>query len=144
MKMSFCRQHLMKSLLPVRPAYFCFSSLNLIFLVSFKKWIRFLECSLNHEYFRSLAKWMNSMFGMFMELWILRVSFKVNFARDPKYSWFHEHSRNWIHCLYLYFISVKTDSQWSKQEACFAHVTQVWLAVNHNTSVTSGEWIWCS
>ena len=23
--------------------------------------------------------------------------------------------------------------------ACFAHATQVWLAVNNNTSVTSGE-----
>ena len=34
---------------------------------------------------------------------------------------------------------VNTDSQWSKQEACFARATQVWLAVNHNTSVTSGE-----
>ena len=30
------------------------------------------------------------------------------------------------------------DSQWSK-EACFACATQVWLAVNHNTSVTSGN-----
>ena len=28
-------------------------------------------------------------------------------------------------------------SQWSKQEVCFARATQVWLAVNHNTSVTS-------
>ena len=28
-------------------------------------------------------------------------------------------------------------SQWSKEEACFAFVTLVWLAVNHNTSVTS-------
>ena len=25
---------------------------------------------------------------------------------------------------------MNTDSQWSKQEACFAHATQVWLAVN--------------
>ena len=25
-----------------------------------------------------------------------------------------------------------TNSQWSKQEACFALVTQVWLSVNHN------------
>ena len=33
--------------------------------------------------------------------------------------------------------SLNTDSQWSKQEACFARATQVWLAVNHNTSVTS-------
>ena len=40
--------------------------------------------------------------------------------------------------------SVNTDSQCSKQETCFALATQVWLAVNHNTSVTSGEWIWCS
>ena len=31
-----------------------------------------------------------------------------NFARDPKYSWFHEHSKNWINYLYLHFIlSVK-------------------------------------
>ena len=29
---------------------------------------------------------------MFMESWILRVS-------CPKYSWFHEHSKNWIHFL---------------------------------------------
>ena len=26
------------------------------------------------------------------------------------------------------------DSQWSKQEACFACATRVWLAINHNTS----------
>ena len=38
---------------------------------------------------------------------------------------------------------MNTDSQWSKQEACFACVTQVWLIVNHNTSVTSGELIRC-
>ena len=36
-----------------------------------------------------------------------------------------------------------TDSQWSKQEACFARAIQVWLAVNHNTSVTFGEYIRC-
>ena len=29
------------------------------------------------------------------------------------------------------------DSQWNKQEACLACATQVWLTVNHNTSVTS-------
>ena len=40
--------------------------------------------------------------------------------------------------------SVNTDSQWSIQMACFARATQVWLAVNHKTSVTSGEWIRCS
>ena len=34
---------------------------------------------------------------------------------------------------------VNTDSQLSKQEVCFARVTQVWLAVNHNTSVISCE-----
>ena len=33
---------------------------------------------------------------------------------------------------------MNTDSQWSKQEACFARVTQAWLAVNHSNSVTSG------
>ena len=32
-----------------------------------------------------------------------------------------------------------TDSQWGKQVACLARASQVWLAVNHNTSVTSGE-----
>ena len=26
------------------------------------------------------------------------------------------------------------DSKWSEQEVCFARATQVWLAVNHNTS----------
>ena len=48
---------------------------------------------------------------MFMESWILRVSCKVNmkpfwlhinFARDPKYSWLYEHSKNWIDFLILY------------------------------------------
>ena len=39
--------------------------------------------------------------------------------------------------------SVNTDSQWSKQEVCFACATRVWLAVNHNTSVTPGKWIRC-
>ena len=29
-------------------------------------------------------------------------------------------------------------------EKCFARATQVWLTVNHNTSVTSGERIRCS
>ena len=28
-------------------------------------------------------------------------------------------------------------SHWSKQEACISHATQVWLAINHNTSITS-------
>ena len=46
---------------------------------------------------------------------------------------------------------MNTDSQWSRQEACFARATRVWLAVNHNTSVTSGwmfeayctgKWAW--
>ena len=35
--------------------------------------------------------------------------------------------------------SVNTNSQWSKQKACFARATRVWLAVNHNPSVTPGE-----
>ena len=38
---------------------------------------------------------------------------------------------------------MNTDSQRSKQEACFACATQVWLAVNHNNSVTSGICIPC-
>ena len=43
-----------------------------------------------------------------MESWKLWVSCKglhVNFARDPKYSWFHIPSKNWIYCLYLHFIT---------------------------------------
>ena len=34
---------------------------------------------------------------------------------------------------------MNSDSQWNKQEACFARTTQVWLDVIHNTSVTFGE-----
>ena len=30
---------------------------------------------------------------------------------------------------------MNTDSQWRKQEACFACATQVWIAVNLNTRV---------
>ena len=39
---------------------------------------------------------------------------------------------------------MSTNSQWSKQEACFARATQALLAIDHNTSVTSGECIRCS
>ena len=39
--------------------------------------------------------------------------------------------------------SLNTDSQWNKKEACFACATQVWLAVNHNTSIATGKWVWC-
>ena len=39
---------------------------------------------------------------------------------------------------------MNTHSQWSKQEACFAHAAWLWLAVNHNTRATSGKWVWCS
>ena len=39
---------------------------------------------------------------------------------------------------------LNTDSQWSKHKACFACATQVWLAVNHNTSITSGDLVQCS
>ena len=38
----------------------------------------------------------------------------------------------------------KRNSQWGKQEACFARATRVWFAGNHNTSITSCEWIQCS
>ena len=34
---------------------------------------------------------------------------------------------------------MNTDSQWSKQDACFARATQVCLVVNHNINVTSGD-----
>ena len=47
----------------------------------FMKWLQFLECSWNHE----------------------RASC-LKFARDPKYSWFHEQTKNWIYCLYLHLI----------------------------------------
>ena len=30
------------------------------------------------------------------------------------------------------------------QEAWFVHATQVWLAVNHKTTITSGERVRCS
>ena len=36
------------------------------------------------------------------------------------------------------------DNQWSKQKACFARATRVWLAVNHSICVTSGKWVRCS
>ena len=39
---------------------------------------------------------------------------------------------------------MNTDSQWSKQKACFARAIRGWLPVNHNTSVTSGEGFRCS
>ena len=42
-------------------------------------------------------------------------------------------------CICSYKDSMNTDSKWSKQEACFAHASLVWLTVNHNTSVTSGK-----
>ena len=49
-----------------------------------------------------------------MESWILRISCKVKwsplgftyFARDRKYSWFHEHFKNWIHFLSFYKSSI--------------------------------------
>ena len=30
-----------------------------------------------------------------------------------------------------------------KHEACFARATRVWLAVNHNNSITSGKRVLC-
>ena len=41
---------------------------------------------------------------MIMESWILRVSCKVNFARDPKYSWFHEQAKIEF-IAYIYILS---------------------------------------
>ena len=38
------------------------------------------------------------------------------------------------------FVGVQNGkAKWSKQETCFARATHVWLAVNHNISVKSGE-----
>ena len=34
---------------------------------------------------------------------------------------------------------MNTESQWSNQETCFARETQMWLAVNHDTRITSGN-----
>ena len=39
--------------------------------------------------------------------------------------------------------SLNTDSQWSKQEACFARATQVWLAVNHDRQMSSRFEAYC-
>ena len=128
---------------------------------------------------------MNKIFGRFMESWILRVSCKVkpeglhvNFAGDPKYSWFHEPYKNWSYCLYLHliirnwyieiiynlrdktilylifnnikdFVGVQNRKAeqpvwtWTANGANKKLVLHMQL-VNHNTSVTSGEWIGCS
>ena len=53
---------------------------------------------------------------MFMESWILRVSCKVYvgftyFARDPKYSRFHEHSKNWIHFLNVLYVPAHSPNE---------------------------------
>ena len=55
---------------------------------------------------------MNSIFGRFMETWILGVSYKVNvkpfglhlLCKRPEVFMFQEPSKNWIYCLYLHFI----------------------------------------
>ena len=39
--------------------------------------------------------------------------------------------------------SLNMDSRRSKQEACFACGIRVWLAFNHNTSVTSAKRVLC-
>ena len=39
------------------------------------------------------SKWSQKGSGLLQSKW-----------RDPKYSWFHEHSKNWIYYLYLHFI----------------------------------------
>ena len=45
------------------------------------------------------------MFGLFMESWILQVTLGFTyFARDWKYSWFHEHSKNLIYFLNKNFL----------------------------------------
>ena len=64
-----------------------FSVISGYFTGLIKKWIWFWECSWNHEYFRSEAQ-----------------RLQINFANNPKYSWFHEQTNKWIYCLYLHFI----------------------------------------
>ena len=90
----------------------------------FKKWVRILEGSWNYEYFGSLAK----------------LGLHVNFARDPKYSWFNEPSKNWIYCLYLQFIILemvynlgdKTGLSYSRIPN--ARMTNIWLNIENNFS----------
>ena len=105
-------------------------------LSSFKKWIHFLECSWNHEYFGSLAflvKTLQDTRSIHDSINIPKIKFIAYIYILLK-----------ISIILIRTASLNTDSQWSKHEACFAPATRVWLAVNHNTSVTSGEWARCS
>ena len=123
-----------------------------------------MECSWKHGYFGSLAKWVNP------------EGLHVNFARDPKYSWFYEHllliftfcckylkSIENIYnlgnktVLYLIcnctcingFVAVENNKAeqpvWTRTaNGVNKRLVMMWLAVNHNTSVSSSEWVWCS
>ena len=108
-----------------------------------------------------------------MESWIRPVSCKVNLkpvtlqeTRSIQIPWTFQKSNYILNRDIIYNLENKTvlylmcnriecktekrnsqreqDSQWSIQEALVARAAHVWLAVNHNTSVTSGEWIRCS
>ena len=125
---------------------------------SFEKWIRFLECSWNHEYFGSLASLeLCKRPEIFMIPWtFLKLNLLLIFTFYYKYLkyWIFYNLGKKQFCIYYIIVltvllECKTEkqsshSQWSKQEACFARATQALLEFNHRTSVTSGEWIRCS
>ena len=69
-------------------------------------------------------------------LWFRKNSFVFNIKSNQRFCWKVNRKSG--------AASVNTNSQWSKQKACFARATRVWLAVNHNTSVTPSEWVRCS
>ena len=77
----------------------------------FTKWIWFLECSLNHEHLRFLAKKVKPK-GLHLNFTLgLLQSKYVNFLREPKYLWAYtsySRSRNLPACsLHIYWHSVR-------------------------------------
>ena len=121
-----------------------------------------------------------TIFGLFKESWILRVSCKasealhLNFARDLKYSWFQKLNFMLIFTFYCKYLKYKNIYNLGNKTVlyllcnCFngfvgsvnrkakqpvwtltanganTKLVQVWIAVNHSTSVIIGEWSWCS
>ena len=85
----------------------------------------YVDCVLP-TYFFSLLLLMGESFRIIPEFRILRLTFywKCGFAYSVDS-----------------FCGISSGT--ASEEACFAPATPVWLAVNYNTSVTSGEWIPC-
>ena len=111
----------------------------------FKKWIQVLECPWNHEYFRSLTK-----YSWFHEHLLLIFTFYYNYL---KYKIIYNlRNKTVLHlicnCINS-FVGVKPEQrnskcehwQWMEEQTrgLFCTCNSVWLAVNHNNSVTSGE-----